>query len=74
MAQVGDKVLTLTHKVGQASRTGEVTEVIGGFLKIRWDGGSETLLSQSAVLVREPERSAKQAAGVGSPRSRKRRK
>jgi co-chaperonin GroES (HSP10) len=43
MAEVGDRVLVESEKVGQVTRSGVVTAVDGVLITVRWDSGSESV-------------------------------
>lgn len=62
MTQTGDRVIVLNPRIDQAPRRGEVIEVVGSFLRVRWENGSETLVSSRAVA---PERTP-EAKSAGS--------
>lgn len=52
-AQVGDRITVESNKVGGATRTGEVVEVIPGaggsaHYRVRWDDGHETTFFPSS--------------------------
>jgi hypothetical protein len=50
-AEVGDRIVVEAEKVGQATRTGVVEEVLGPEpprLRIRWDDGHSTVFVPTA--------------------------
>ena len=52
-AHQGDRIIVESNKVGGASRTGEVVEVISGaggmtHYRVRWDDGRETTFFPSS--------------------------
>jgi hypothetical protein len=57
-ARVGDRVTVDGHHVGQASRSGEVVEVISGasgdHYRVRWDDGHETIFFPSTDAHVDP--------------------
>ena len=48
MAEVGDRVLVESEKVGSVTRSGVVTAVAGRLITVRWDSGSESVFVPSA--------------------------
>jgi hypothetical protein len=52
MAEVGDRVLVESEKVGQVTRSGVVTAVDGLLITVRWDSGSESVFIPSAGSLR----------------------
>jgi hypothetical protein len=50
-AQIGDRILVESRKVGGGRKSGEVVEVIGGasghHYRIRWDDGHESIVYPS---------------------------
>lgn len=55
-AQVGDRIVIESEKVGVAERRGEILEIIAHELRpeyrVRWDDGRETAIRPSAGSVR----------------------
>ena len=47
MVEVGDRVLVESEKVGSVTRSGVVTAVDNRLITVRWDSGSESVLSQA---------------------------
>jgi hypothetical protein len=60
LAKVGDRIVIESEKVGQATREGEILEVIeasyGTRFRVRWDDGHETTIRPSAGSARIVER------------------
>jgi hypothetical protein len=52
MAEVGDRVLLESEKVGALTRSGVVTAVEGRLITVRWDSGSESVFVPSAGSLR----------------------
>ena len=61
-ARVGDMLVVVGHRVGAASRKGEILEVLGTpdheRYRVRWDDGRESVFypSSDAVIQRSPKR------------------
>jgi hypothetical protein len=60
-AEVGDRIIVESHKVGSARRSGEIIDVIGGLAgphyRVRWDDGHESTAypSSDAFIVSKPQ-------------------
>ncbi len=56
-AQVGDRIIVESNKVGQGRRVGDVVDVLKGsagpHYRVRWDNGQETVLYPSSDAVVE---------------------
>ena len=52
MAEIGDRIVVESEKVGHAERRGTVIGSSGHMLRIRWDEGGESLLMPSAGALR----------------------
>ncbi len=56
MADVGDRIVVESEKVGRGAREGEILEVIEGKLgasfRVRWDDGHETTFRPSGGSAR----------------------
>lgn len=65
MAKPGDRVIVEGTKVGGARREGTLVEVVGRLIKVRWDGGPETLLTPAPGAVRFLPGSSKRARTDG---------
>lgn len=50
MVRKGDKVTTLTPRIGQAARTGRVVDVRDDFVEVEWDDGHVSLLTKGSVV------------------------
>lgn len=63
MAEVGDKVIVESEKVGTPPRSGTVVGVEGSLVRVRWEDGSETSMIPKAgalqVLGKETESAAR---------------
>ncbi|HEX9775929.1 MAG TPA: DUF1918 domain-containing protein [Actinomycetota bacterium] len=62
MPKVGDRVIIEGQKLGQVRREGKLLERVGTLLKIRWNDGSESLLTPGAGTIRFEPSSGKGAA------------
>lgn len=51
MLKEGQRVQTLTKKVGQAPRTGTVVDVRDEFVEVRWDDGHVSVVSASSIVA-----------------------
>ena len=55
-AQVGDRIIVASQKVGRAAREGEILEIIeapyGTRYRVRWDDGQETTIRPAAGSAR----------------------
>ena len=49
MLKKGDKVIELTRKVGQPSRTGIVEATHGESVEVRWDDGHLSITSRTSL-------------------------
>jgi hypothetical protein len=61
-AQIGDRIVVESNKVGQGRREGAVVDVLRGpsgqHYRVRWDSGQETILYPSSdAVVEHPGRS-----------------
>lgn len=65
MAKPGDRVIVEGTKVGGGRREGTLVETVGRLIKVRWDGGSETLMTPAPGAVRFLPGSSKTARGDG---------
>ncbi len=56
MANVGDRVVVESEKVGTPPRRGEVTAVSGRMLTVRWDTGEQSsfIPSSGSLRVEQP--------------------
>lgn len=65
-AQVGDRIVVDSEKVGQAAREGAILEVIeasyGIRYRVRWDDGHESTIRPSAGSARIIDRPAPKPA------------
>ena len=52
MADVGDRVVVESEKVGTPPRLGEVTQVAGAMITVRWDTGEQSTFVPSAGSLR----------------------
>jgi hypothetical protein len=52
MAEIGDRVIVESEKVGQAQRRGTVIGLSGHMLRLRWEDGTESLLTPGAGALR----------------------
>jgi len=52
MADVGDRITVESEKVGTPPRMGEVTEVSGAMITVRWDSGEQSTFVPSAGSLR----------------------
>lgn len=52
MAEVGDRVVLESERVGQPSQTGVITGTDGRLLHVRWDSGKESSFIPSAGALR----------------------
>ena len=51
MAEVGDRVIVESEKVGTPPRSGTVIGVEGSLVRVRWEDGSETsMIPQAGAL------------------------
>ncbi|HZO97962.1 MAG TPA: DUF1918 domain-containing protein [Gaiellaceae bacterium] len=61
--QVGDVVEISGHRVGEATRTGEVLEVLGSprqpHFRVRWEDGHESVFYPSSDALVRPPRAAR---------------
>jgi hypothetical protein len=48
MAQIGDRVVLESERVGQPSQAGVITGTHGQLLHVRWDSGKESTFIPSA--------------------------
>jgi hypothetical protein len=55
MAQVGDRIVVESEKVGSAPRRGEVTAVAGRLLTVRWEDGTQSTFVPSAGSLQVDE-------------------
>lgn len=69
-AQVGDRIVIESERVGKASREGEILEVressVGINYRVRWDDGRETEFRPAAGSARIVPAPTKKAAKAGS--------
>jgi hypothetical protein len=58
--QAGDIVEVSPHRVGEAPRTGEILEVLGGaaqpHFRVRWEDGHESIFYPSSDATVRPRR------------------
>lgn len=66
MAEVGDRVMVEAEKVGRDPRTGVVTGVEGALIKVRWEGGGESMFVPASGSLK--------VVGRDAPRKRTRKK
>lgn len=60
MPKPGDRVIIDGLKLGAPRRQGKLLEQVGSLIKVRWDDGSESLLTPGAGTTRfEPGRAPK---------------
>ena len=52
MLKKGDKVIELTKKVGQHSRTGVVAETHGESVEVKWDDGHTSITSRTSLALK----------------------
>jgi len=52
MAEVGDRVVVESEKVGVEPREGTVTATEGSLVRVRWDSGEETSFVPGAGAMR----------------------
>lgn len=52
MAEVGDRVVVESEKVGRESRVGMVVGVEGQMIRVRWEGGTESVFVPSVGSLR----------------------
>jgi len=52
MADVGDRIVVESEKVGTPPRRGEVTSVSGHMVTVRWDTGEQSTFVPSAGSLR----------------------
>ena len=52
MADVGDRIVVESEKVGTPPRLGEVTQVSGAMITVRWDTGEQSTFVPSAGSLR----------------------
>lgn len=54
-AQVGDLVVVHGHRLGEAGRTGEILEVLGGgeheHYRVQWEDGHESIFTPGSDAV-----------------------
>ncbi|MGH9151894.1 MAG: DUF1918 domain-containing protein [Acidimicrobiales bacterium] len=55
MADVGDRIVVESEKVGAPARRGEVVAVSGRMLTVRWEGGEQSTFVPSAGSLRIEE-------------------
>lgn len=55
MADVGDRIVVESEKVGAPPRRGEVVAVSGRMLTVRWEGGEQSTFVPSAGSLRIEE-------------------
>jgi uncharacterized protein DUF1918 len=52
MAKAGDRVIVDGTKVGSGRREGRVLDVVGRMIRVRWDGGEESMIMPAPGSVR----------------------
>lgn len=52
MPKPGDRVIVEGTKVGGGRREGTLVDVVGRLIRVRWDGGSETIMTPAPGAVR----------------------
>jgi hypothetical protein len=69
MPKPGDRVIIDGTKLGAVRREGKLLEQIGSLIKIRWNDGSESLLTPGAgtVTYAASRAGSKPAAGAKKP-------
>ncbi|MFO7549577.1 MAG: hypothetical protein R6X29_12020 [Acidimicrobiia bacterium] len=58
MLRKGQKVTTLTPKIGQAARVGRVVEVHDLFVDVEWEDGHVSTLTKESVVPVEHKQTA----------------
>jgi hypothetical protein len=52
MAEIGDRVIVESEKVGRESRVGVVVGIEGQMIRVRWDAGRESVFVPSGGSLR----------------------
>ena len=70
-AQVGDRIIVASQKVGRAAREGEILEIIeasyGTRYRVRWDDGPESTIRPAAGSARTTPPAERHQAEVPGP-------
>ena len=69
MAKSGDRVIVEGSKVGGGRREGTLVDVVGRMIRVRWDTGTESIISPAPGAVRflPGSGSTSRPQGVGTP-------